>query len=872
MAEMDRGLRMSVAVSSSAETIGTRLAAIASRFPEGIALVEGSAVVTYRQLDAAATAIAHAILAPRHGSPERVCLFFENKVPAIKAIFGAGRSGYAYVPVDAGDPEARLRNIFLDSEPLVLLTEQCLLDRARTIAPPGCMVIDITALQPIDQVRPLPEVPPDTPVYLYYTSGSTGRPKGAIQTHRNLLFFADAYAQALAIGEHDRLSLLYTLSFNAANMDIFGGLLNGATLCAYDLRQEGIIRLADWVDRARITVLHTVPTVFRELGNRLPPGKLLPHLRAVDLGGESVFASDVDLFRTHTQESCVFINQLAATEVGLIAQHVVEHGSPRSSGPIIPVGRCPQGVRVEIRRDDGSAADAGEAGEIVVCSPYVSPGYWRRPELDAAAFAADPRDARSRRYFTGDLGRIDEQGVLHFLGRKGSRVKVRGHTVDLAEVEAGLAACAGVTKAAVLAVGGETPTEPGRLVAYVVVGREAERDAALIRRRLASLLPSYMLPDGYVFLDALPLTASGKIDRRALGAIAPPETNGEREIEPPRDDLERSIAGIFEQMLELAPIGRDDDFFLLGGDSLSVVELQMRLRDTFGAALANPSEGATVAGIAAEIRRQRAATPGAAQSIPLLIPLRRHGSEPPLFLVHGRLGQAIVSPRFLDMLGANQPVWGFQAMGLDGLRSPQLTIEAIAGEYLAEMRRERPRGPYFLGGLCAGAFVAVAMARRLRAEGESVLPLLLLDPPERAFPVAAEEMTDEGLLARLKRRGQSGQISAPIDDPAHAQAAVRASRAFEHAIRVHEVQPYDGPVCMLSSHERMGGIDSSRLKKVFPGRVERFEVGRTHPEVLDPHNRAFAEALERCLSVIHEYAADPRLAHLPRADSPNAIP
>jgi len=861
-----------MSAAAGAETIGARLAAIASRFPEKIALVEGSAVVTFGQLDTAATAIAHAILDARHGSPGRVCLFFEKKIPAIKAIFGAGRSGHAYVPVDAGDPEARLRDILLDSEPVALLTEQCLLDRARAIAPPGCTVIDITRLQPIDQVRPLPEVPSDAPVYIYYTSGSTGRPKGAIQTHRNLLFFADAYAQALSIGEHDRLSLLYTLSFNAANMDIFGGLLNGATLCAYDLRREGIVRLADWVDRAGITVLHTVPTVFRELGNRLPQRQLFPHLRAIDLGGESVFASDVDLFRTHTQESCVFINQLAATEVGLIAQHMVEHGSPRTSGSIVPVGRCPQGVRVEIRRDDGSAADAGEAGEIVVCSPYVSPGYWHRPELDAAAFAADPHDARSRRYFTGDLGRIDEHGVLHFLGRKGGRVKIRGHTVDLAEVEAGFAACVGVTKAAVLTVGGEGLTEPGRLVAYVVVGREAERNAPLIRGRLARLLPSYMLPNEYVFLDALPLTASGKIDRRALGAMAPPEVNREREIEPFRDDLERSIAGIFEQMLELVPTDRNDDFFLLGGDSLSVVELQTRLRDTFGAAFANPSEGATVAGIAAEIRRQRAATPGAVQPIPLLIPLRRHGSKPPLFLVHGRLGQALVSPHFLDLLGANQPVWGFQAMGLEGLGSPQPTIEAIAGEYLAEMRRERPRGPYFLGGLCAGAFVAVVMARRLRAEGESVLPLLLLDPPERAFPVAAEKVTDEGLLARLKLRRQSGRISAPIDDPAHAQAAVRASRAFEHAIRVHQVQPYDGPVCLLSSHERMGRIDSSRLRRTFTGPVERFEVGRTHPEVLDPHNRAFAKALERCLSVIHEYAADPRLDDLARADSPNAIP
>src|SRR5205085_2844510 len=231
-------------VDAGSETIGARLAAIARRLPEKIALVEGSAVVTFKQLDTAAIAIADAILAARQGSAERVCLFFENKIPAIKAIFGSGRSGCAYVPVDAGDPEERLRDILLDSEPVAMLTERSLLERARTIAPPRCTVIDIAGLQPLDQVRPLPEVPADAAVYLYYTSGSTGRPKGAIQTHRNLLFFADAYARTLAIGEHDRLSLLYTLSFNAANIDIFGGLLSGATLCAYDMRRESVARLA----------------------------------------------------------------------------------------------------------------------------------------------------------------------------------------------------------------------------------------------------------------------------------------------------------------------------------------------------------------------------------------------------------------------------------------------------------------------------------------------------------------------------------------------------------------------------------------------------------------------------------------------------
>jgi amino acid adenylation domain-containing protein len=844
-----------MASGAGVETIGARLAKVAARFPEQVAIAEGPAAINYRQLDAAATAIARGLLAMRSGGPERVCLFFASKSPAIQALFGAGRSGHAYVLLDAGDPEERLRSIALDSEPFALLTEESLAERARAVAPAHCPVIDIARLQTGDAAAFSPGVSPDAPVYLCYTSGSTGRPKGVIQTHRNLLFFADAYAQALEIGPRDRLSLLYTLSFNAANMDIFGGLLHGATLCAYDMRRDGIGALGDWLDRERITVLHSVPTVFRELGNRLTPGRQLQHLRVIDLGGETVFGTDIALFRAHTLDSCVLINQLACTEVGLIAQQIIEHGRSTAEGPIVPVGQCPPGVSVEIRRDDGGAADPGETGQIVVGSRHVSPGYWRRPELGAAAFSNDPTAPGGRRYFTGDFGRIDEEGALYFLGRRGGRVKIRGHTVELAEVEAALAACPGILKAAVLAVESGTHAELELLVAYLVAARAAERNPGIVRRRLESRLPSYMLPASYVFLEDLPLTPSGKIDRKMLAAIKRPEA-GEREIEPPRDDLERSIADIFARMLKLSPIGRDDDFFLLGGDSLSMVELQTRLRDTFGAGLVNPAEDATVAGIAASIRRHRSTGAGARQPIPMLIALRRQGSKPPLFLVHGRLGQAPVSPHFLSLLGADQPVWAFQAAGLDGLQRPRSSIEAMAVEYVREVRRELPRGPYFLGGLCAGALVAVAMAHLLRDEGECVLPLLLLDPPPGTVTESDAALTDERLLARLRWRKRVGRSNAPIHDPEYASAAVRAARAFEHALRKHEPKPYDGPVCMLSTRERMTGGGSASLMRTFTGPVERFEVARTHDELLDAHNPAFEAGLMNSLRAIYRAAEE----------------
>ena len=850
-------------------TIGARLAAVAERQPDAVAFVERDARVTYRQLDADAAALAGRIITASGGTSGRVALFFDRKYPAIASIFGAGHSGATYVLLDAGDPAERLRFILRDSEPVVMLTEAALLAQARDIAPAGCAVVDAEALIGADAASParldMPAVQPDATVYLCYTSGSTGQPKGVRQTHENLLFFADAYAKALAIGPADRLSLVYTLSFNAANMDVFGGLLHGATLCAYDLRVDGLPRLAEWLDRQRITVLHAVPTVFRELGKRLAPGRVLPHLRVVDLGGEAVFASDVDLFRGHTAPHCVFVNQLASTEVGLIAQHVVDHRTAPPATPIVPAGRCPAGVRVDILRDDGTPAAAGEAGEMVVCSRHVSPGYWRRPEQDALAFAPDPSTPGGRRYRSGDVGRVDADGNLSFLGRKGSRVKVRGHSVDLTEIEAALAACPGVTKGAALLASGDLQGAPGRLVGYVTTSPGAPRDAALLRRHLTARLPSYMVPAAIAFVDAMPVTASGKVDRNALAALTSVATDAARDVTAPEDDFERAVAAIFGELLALAPVGRDDDFFLQGGDSLLGVELQIRLREQFGVQVAKLHEDATVAGVAARIRAAGTVDRTRRPAMPVMFPLWEHGSAPPLFLVHGRHGQAFVSPQFMRLLGDDQPVWVFQARGLDGLAEPHPTVEAMADDYVAAMRRERPRGPYFIGALCAGAYIAAVMARRLEEAGETVLPLLLLDPPERLLHQGYAQMSEERFVTKMRARNASGRNAGPVDDPAYMQAVIKVAMTFEGAIAAHRPQPYAGSAYVLSSRQRSLGSDGAGLRRIFSGALERFEVGGTHAEALDPNNPVFANYLLRCVERIRAAALAPAPATSLRA-------
>jgi amino acid adenylation domain-containing protein len=840
-------------------TVGFRLRAIAERLPGKVAIVEGRHSIDYRQLWAQGAAIAHGIAAAGNDRAAPVCLLFESKLVAITAIVGASQCGRPYIPLDAGDPDERLRFILAESEPTALLTEGKLMERARALAPSGCTVIDVERVEP-DSAAPAPAdaVSAGATLYRFYTSGSTGQPKGVSQVHRNLLHFVDAYVRNLGIREDDRVSLLYSLSFSGSNMDIFGALLNGATVCAYDVRRDGISHLADWLDRERVTILHTVPTVFRELMNSLPAERRLVHLKGIDLGGESVFDSDVALFLRHTLPQCILVNHLAITEASVVAQNVVRHDSVLAAGSIIAVGKCPEGVSVRIQREDGSEAPRGEVGEIVVSSPHVSPGYWNRPELNAAVFSDDPEVPGSRRYFTGDLGHIDGDGNLHFLGRKGTRIKLRGYSIDLMEVESAICAYPGVSKAAVLAVKSGQPTEPDKLVAYIAAGRDAQRDPVLVRRFMAKRLPPYMLPTGFVFLDELPVTSSGKVDRKTLAQIAPASGNLQRTVTPPQDDTELAVAGIFAKLLKLEAVGRDDDFFLLGGDSMSGVELQIQLRESFAVHIANFHEDASVAGIAAAIRRG-ATTPGRETNpIPVLVPLWRTGDEPPLFLVHGRHGQAFVSPQFMQLLGNNQPVWAFQAAGLDGLREPHSTVEEMAAEYVDEMRKYRPHGPYFLGSLCAGSYVVTEMARSLRAAGETVLPLLLLDPPNRLVTRAYANMDDETFAKAMTARRQRGTTAGPVEDPAYMTALRNTALAFENAIARHTPRPYDGPAYALTSRQRLQA-GTTGFAQMFRGGIELLVVGTTHNAALDPRNTAFATALQSCVKRIREAARVPEM-------------
>ena len=469
----------STAPAGTAASLGARFDRIAARRPEAPAIRDAGRTVAYGELREWSDRIAAAIAARGPESAGRVALLLDAGADAVAAVFGVWKAGHATVVLDPGDPPERLRGVLEDAEPFLV------------VARPGWSGIETPALAladlPSAEPGPLPEVTGDTTAVLVYTSGSTGAPKGVIQTHRNLLHFAETYARALDIRDEDRVSAVLSFSFAASNLDILGALLHGATLCPSDLRRRGVAHLGDWIDEEGVSVLHLGPTLFRHL-LRSDPERRFPSVRAVDLAGEALFPGDVALARGRFGPGCRLVHHLAATEASVIAQARVEDLADRV-GPL-PAGRPASGIHAGIRDESGNEVPPGTPGEIVVHSPYLSPGYWRRPDLTRNAFSDDPDRPGWRTYRTGDLGRLDPEGTMYFLGRRASRLKIRGHSIDAAEVEAALRGVPGVRDAAAVAVAPEEG-EGDLLVAYVVVEGETNVRGvrAALKERLLPALP-----------------------------------------------------------------------------------------------------------------------------------------------------------------------------------------------------------------------------------------------------------------------------------------------------------------------------------------------------------------------------------------------
>lgn len=592
--------------------------------PMGIAISHAGQDVDYRSLDARARRIAADIVGAGVPAGSIVALFLDDPVDQVAATLACMRAGCVFASLDTTQPSQRLRHMIDVAAPAAALVRSstaaafaalvdgsdlapCVLvvdgaPRATSDAPAASVVAD-------GDGRDAPRaVDPDDPCYLYFTSGSTGRPKAILGRTRGLAHFIQWEIAAFGLGPGSRISQLTGPSFDVYLRDVFAPLCAGGTLCIPERSTlHDPAALERWIEQSAVTLVHCVPSVFRLLLQREPAPDRFPALRYVLLAGEALPAADANAWIRRFGARIRLANLYGPTETTLAKFcHLLPDEPVRT--PFVPIGTPIPGARVVLLGEDLSPVPPGEAGEIHIGTPYRSLGYHLAPDLTAAAFIDDPTGTGGILYRTGDLGRLRPDGNVEFIGRKDFQVKIRGNRVEPGEIEARLRDHPAVREAVVVA----REDRPGdlRLVAYVVLrdgganGSAAHAGTTDLRRHVAECLPDYMVPAHFVELERMPLSANGKLDRASL----PPPGEGRPDLAadyaPPRAGTEARICALFADALGIAQVGRHDNFFEAGGNSLLAAGLLDGLRELAGRdvastlVFAHPTPAALAAAVA----------------------------------------------------------------------------------------------------------------------------------------------------------------------------------------------------------------------------------------------------------------------------------
>jgi amino acid adenylation domain-containing protein len=596
---------------------------VAAAFPSRIALGSDLWEPTYRELNEVANGLAHRLRSCGVASGDRVAILMSHDAPMVAAVLGILKAGSIVVALDPGDPVSRLKMLVEDAEPSVILTDVQNRNLAAEFAHPGCNILNFESESATGPVQnPSIEISPTQTAFLTYTSGTTGRPKGVMKSHRQLRRNAAVHTEAMHYTENDRIPLFAMISTGQGATGLWF-LLNGAMLCPLSLKTRGLIGLADWIIDRGLTVYVSSASVFRSLVKTIDDRLVFSNVRAVRLAAETVTADDFRAFQQHFPRTSIFVHTLSCSETSNIAwsRWTQEDNIPEGA---LPVGHVAKDIDVSLLDDDGRPVARGEVGEILVKSRFLANGYWRDPELTAERFSADLDGNGTRLMRTGDRGRINADGLLEFCGRKDDRIKIRGNRIELLDIERAVERLPGIDRVAVIAV--ERHNHEPVLVAFVVKKSDASLTAPRLRHALRANLPLHMVPSRIVFLDSLPYNKINKIDREALRHYFLPVCNDSKS-EPPQTESQILLADIWAEIFDLRDISRDDDFFSLGGDSLSGAIVAARIHNVLGVELnlGEIAERPTVSALAALIDdRRRTGSAGP----PALVPVARGASMP----------------------------------------------------------------------------------------------------------------------------------------------------------------------------------------------------------------------------------------------------
>lgn len=686
--------------------------------PDQVAVVFGDRSLTYRELDGRSNELARRLASVGVEPDVLVGVCLERSLEMVVALVGILKAGGAYVPLDPSFPSERLGYMVEDSRMRVLVTHRNL-DATLPSRPSSIVRLDGDEAGMDESNAPTSSqsrVERRHLAYVLYTSGSTGKPKGVAIEHRALVNFLLSMQREPGLSAGDTMMAVTTLSFDIAALELYLPLITGAKVVIAsrdDVIDPG--RLMERMRQSGCTVMQATPATWRALVNAGWNGSKT--LRAL-CGGE---AMPPDLAQALLPRCGELWNMYGPTETTVWSTvHRITAADAQA-----PIGKPIDNTQVYVLDAQRNVVPQGVVGELYIGGQGLARGYLNRPELTRERFVSSPLTSKARLYRTGDLARWRADGILECLGRTDHQVKLRGYRIELGEIEAALVRHPAVRQAVVIAR--EDTTGDKRLVAYVAAENAPADLADGLRTLLRGLLPEYMVPAHFVTMGALPLTPNGKVDRKALPA---PDYGNDSALAgsyvAPRNDLEISLATAWARVLGVPRIGITDNFFEMGGSSLSVLKLIVEMQNatgieiTLGAVFRFPTIAALVESLGSD----------AAKNASVVVPLQPRGEGTPIFCLCG----INIYKEFATSLGTEQPVLGVyvaeeQALANQALKGQKLDISIgrLAEAYCNAITRVVPDGPYRLAGISFGGILAMEVASMMRRRGAEVEVVILLD-------------------------------------------------------------------------------------------------------------------------------------------------
>jgi amino acid adenylation domain-containing protein len=691
----------------------------AAQYPNSIALKFNNEELTYKQLNQKANQMAAVLIENGVKPNDKVAISLDRSAELVVALLAIIKAGATYIPLDPVFPINRINYMLEDSAAVVLLTSKNY--RGQYVSNAKEIILEevLLTLSAYPTTDPEVEVKGEDLIYILYTSGSTGQPKGVQIKHHNVVNFLYSMQKQPGLTAADKLLAVTTISFDIAGLELWLPLITGAQIVLADAAtaKDGNALLGI-IKKDKITVMQATPYTWRIM---LEAGWDKEKIKVI-CGGEAL---PMDLAQRILDKSTSLWNVYGPTETTIwstLKEITANEG-------FISIGKPIDNTAIYILDPFQNMLSPGVAGEIYIAGEGVAQGYLNQPELTAEKFVSDPfsDELKAKMYRTGDLGTFTPDGNLMYLSRIDAQVKIRGYRIETGEIEFNLAKEDTIKQAVVIARADNNGVD--KLVAYIVLQegtQQAEDNSELIhqwRVNLKTSVPDYMVPDNFIVIDAMPMTPNGKVDKKTLAA-QDIETVQTVSYVAPRTDVEKMVADIWIELLGIEQVGIYDNFFELGGHSLIAVQVMARIETETGKRLplAVLFENSTVEKLSLMLEMD-----GKSITWDSLVPIKPNGTKVPIYIVHGAGLNVLLFNTLAKHMDTDQPVYGLQAKGLNGVDEPLSRIEDIAAHYISSIRAQNPDGPYALAGFSFGGIIAYEMAKQLMALNKDVRMLAMFD-------------------------------------------------------------------------------------------------------------------------------------------------